>query len=78
MFANGIGTGRQSNWELAQRLAKEYRLILAGGLNAHNVRTAINTVHPYAVDAASGLEKSPGVKDAERIQQFLQECHDVN
>ncbi len=69
------GTGRIANWELASKLAKDYRLILAGGLNSNNVITAINIVKPYAVDIASGVESQPGIKDSGLIKNFLKECN---
>lgn len=70
------GTGKQSNWHLAALLARQHRLILAGGLNSANVKAAIQTVHPYAVDVASGVETVLGKKDPILIQQFLQACQD--
>lgn len=49
----------------------EGRLMLAGGLGPENVREAIDAVHPWAVDASSSLEVSPGVKDHERIRAYV-------
>jgi indole-3-glycerol phosphate synthase len=49
------------------------RLVLAGGLGPHNVRAAIRTVHPWAVDAASQLESAPGIKDHEKVRAFVLE-----
>lgn len=46
-------------------------LILAGGLTAGNVGSAISAVHPYGVDVSSGVEVSPGIKSAEKIQEFM-------
>jgi indole-3-glycerol phosphate synthase/phosphoribosylanthranilate isomerase len=48
------------------------RLMLAGGLSPENVRAAIEAVRPWAVDASSSLEVSPGIKDHERIQAFME------
>lgn len=48
------------------------RLVLAGRLGPDNVRDAIRAVHPWAVDAASRLEREPGVKDHEKVRQFVE------
>ncbi len=71
------GTGRQANWGLAKTLARNYQLILAGGLKAESVKEAIHEVHPFAVDVASGIEQVPGIKDHLLINQFLEACKDA-
>ena len=50
------------------------RLVLAGRLGPHNVREAIRTVQPWAVDAASQLESTPGIKDHDKVRAFVQEA----
>ncbi|HLX20497.1 MAG TPA: hypothetical protein VKR23_10115 [Gaiellaceae bacterium] len=50
------------------------RIVLAGKLGPDNVRAAIDTVHPWAVDAASRLESAPGVKDHEKVRAFVREA----
>jgi phosphoribosylanthranilate isomerase len=65
------GTGRTFAWELAQGLARERRVTLAGGLVPGNVAAAIAAVHPYAVDVASGVERAPGVKDEALVRAFV-------
>ncbi len=65
------GTGRKANWDLAAELAADYPLILAGGLNCQNVKQAIKIVRPYALDVASGVEKSYGIKDHLLVKNFL-------
>jgi phosphoribosylanthranilate isomerase len=67
------GTGRTANWVLAATLAQKQRLILAGGLQSSNVQLAIKTVHPFAVDVASGVEASTGIKSHEKMTAFLKE-----
>jgi indole-3-glycerol phosphate synthase/phosphoribosylanthranilate isomerase len=52
--------------------AAEGRVMLAGGLAADNVRAAIDAVHPWAVDASSRLEVKPGVKDPDRVREFVE------
>jgi phosphoribosylanthranilate isomerase len=47
------------------------RVVLAGGLTPENVRAAIDAVQPWAVDASSSLEISPGVKDHDRVRAFV-------
>ena len=46
-------------------------LILAGALTSENVGEAISTAHPYAVDVASGVEKEPGIKDHQKMMDFI-------
>ncbi len=65
------GTGITFDWKLAVEARRYGRIILAGGLNPENVAAAISMVKPYAVDASSGLEQSPGVKDHEKMAQFI-------
>jgi indole-3-glycerol phosphate synthase/phosphoribosylanthranilate isomerase len=50
------------------------RIVLAGGLGPANVRAAIAAVEPWAVDAASALEREPGVKDHERVRAYIEEA----
>ena len=73
-YVEGVpgGTGAAFDWSLVPHdLAKP--VILAGGLDAANVRAAIAQVQPYAVDVSGGVEASKGIKDAEKIRAFLRE-----
>jgi indole-3-glycerol phosphate synthase / phosphoribosylanthranilate isomerase len=66
------GTGQTADWTLAREAARHLtRLFLAGGLSPENVCEAISAVRPYAVDACSALELSPGKKDYTRMKQFV-------
>lgn len=65
------GTGRTCDWRLAARLARERRVWLAGGLTPGNVGEAIACVSPFGVDAASGVERAPGVKDHALVRAFV-------
>lgn len=66
------GTGITFDWTLlVDRPFLKDRFFLAGGLNPQNLRQAIQTVHPFAVDVASGVEKSPGKKDPELLAEFI-------
>ncbi len=67
------GTGQTGDWRLSAKLAEKLPgLMLAGGLSAENVAEAVKQVRPYAVDVASGVEASPGIKNHELIQAFIQ------
>jgi len=65
------GTGRVVDWSRAAELARQRPIVLAGGLTPDNVAGAVAAVHPYGVDVSSGVEASPGVKDAEKMARFL-------
>ena len=66
------GTGRVFDWSIAQRTGNSIpKLFLAGGLSPENVAEAIATVKPYAVDACSSLECSPGKKNHARVRAFV-------
>ncbi len=65
------GTGETADWKRAAELARQTQLVLAGGLNALNVGEAIAKVKPFGVDVSSGVESSPGVKDAKKILEFV-------
>lgn len=69
------GTGRIFPWALGQRFVKNHptlRVILAGGLTPENVARAIQEVRPFGVDVTSGVEASPGRKNRDRLQAFIQ------
>lgn len=63
------GTGRTFDWNAARNLGR--RIILAGGLDASNVRAAIEAARPWGVDACSRLESSPGKKDPAKVREFV-------
>ena len=65
------GTGKSFDWTLLKNFRARSPLILSGGLDPHNVRQAIRIVRPYGVDVSSGVEKSPGKKDHEKIRNFI-------
>ena len=63
------GTGTSFDWSRAKGLPKH--IIIAGGLDATNVRRAIEEAQPWGVDACSRLEKSPGLKDHDKVREFV-------
>jgi len=66
------GTGVPHNWDISSEIVHHagVPVILAGGLNPENVRAAVRTVRPYAVDTASGIETG-GKKDEKKLMDFI-------
>jgi len=65
------GTGQTFDWGLLEGFSFNSKLILAGGLNSHNVRQAIVKARPYAVDVSSGVE-TDGFKDYHKMKEFIE------
>jgi phosphoribosylanthranilate isomerase len=65
------GTGETWDWALAARRRRTVPVLLSGGLSAENVAAGIAAVDPYAVDVASGVEATPGVKDPDKLAAFM-------
>jgi phosphoribosylanthranilate isomerase len=72
-YVEGVhgGTGEQFDWEIAVAAKQFGRIILSGGITPANVAAAVAKVAPYAIDVNSGVETSPGVKDAVQIQRLF-------
>ncbi len=68
------GTGARADWGLAASIAREFPILLAGGLDPDNVVEAIHAVHPWGVDVSSGVERAPGIKDHDRVRQFIRQA----
>ncbi|KQO40943.1 phosphoribosylanthranilate isomerase [Pseudomonas sp. GW6] len=77
-FVEGVpgGTGASFDWSLVPENAAK-PIILAGGLDAGNVATAIRQVRPHAVDVSGGVEASKGIKDAGKIRAFVRAVRDA-
>ncbi len=74
------GTGKVHDWTLSRQIKEAVApvpVILAGGLKPENVKEAVLTVQPYAVDVASGVELSPGVKDHEKVRAFVENAKKI-
>lgn len=74
------GTGIVHDWSLSRRLRDTIYpkpLILAGGLNPWNVKEAIKTVRPYAVDVSTGVESEPGVKNHSLMEAFIKNAKEA-
>jgi phosphoribosylanthranilate isomerase len=68
------GTGLTHDWSISQKIVSRYsstRTLLAGGLNATNVRAAIQAVKPFGVDVNSGTKGTDGFKDARKLEDFI-------
>ncbi len=76
------GTGRTFDWEhatpLIKMLAVTSKLIVAGGLTPQNVGEAIAKFRPYGVDTVTGVERSPGKKDHDKLRAFIKAVHLVD
>jgi len=67
------GTGKTFDWDLAVKgRVPGVPVILSGGLSPSNIGEAVSTVKPYAVDVNSGVEKSPGIKDHNLMEQLME------
>ncbi|MBO0768507.1 MAG: phosphoribosylanthranilate isomerase [Solirubrobacterales bacterium] len=66
------GTGETFAWDLAGAHRSRTPVILSGGLTPDNVAAAVASAHPFAVDVASGVESSPGIKDHALMARFAQ------
>jgi phosphoribosylanthranilate isomerase len=70
VLLDGPTNGVAFDWSLSHNTGK--KLIVAGGLDASNVAEAIRTAKPWGVDASSRLESAPGVKDHDKVRQFVE------
>ncbi len=71
------GTGESFNWRLARYLAEDFPVLLAGGIDAGNLTTAVETMRPLGIDVSSSLESSPGVKDLDKLALFFETFHSL-
>jgi len=79
--SNGLGgTGITHDWIQSRRIRDVIypsRLILAGGLTPENVCMAAEVVKPYGVDVSSGVERKPGIKDHDKVFEFVRRAKRV-
>ncbi len=72
------GSGQVFDWDELEKLRISEPYILAGGLDPTNVAMAIQQLHPWGVDISSGVEESPGKKDAVKMRKFINEARSAN
>ncbi|HXN01139.1 MAG TPA: phosphoribosylanthranilate isomerase [Candidatus Dormibacteraeota bacterium] len=65
------GTGRAWAWLQAKAVARQYPVVVSGGLTPENVDGAVHALHPWAVDVCSGVEAGPGRKDHAKLRAFV-------
>jgi phosphoribosylanthranilate isomerase len=70
VLLDGPANGVTFDWKQARGLSQ--KVIVAGGLDASNVAEAIRIAKPWGVDASSRLESAPGVKDPEKVREFVE------
>jgi len=75
LFLDSSANGISFDWNVARAAAE--KVVIAGGLDASNVRDAIRIAQPWGVDASSRLESSPGIKDHEKVRQFVQAAREI-
>jgi phosphoribosylanthranilate isomerase len=75
VLLDGQANGMSFDWNCARGVAE--RVIIAGGLDASNVAEAIRIAQPWGVDASSKLESSPGIKDHEKVRQFVKAAREA-
>jgi phosphoribosylanthranilate isomerase len=72
------GTGQVGDWSITAKIARQYSILLAGGLTPENVAEAIRQVRPWGVDVASGVESAPGKKDVDKMRAFARQAKAIN
>jgi len=72
------GTGRTIDWSAAAVVAARRPILLAGGLTPENVAEAVARVHPFGIDVSSGVERSPGIKDHNKIKALFEALHAIS
>ncbi len=69
LIDSGQGTGSAFNWDILKNIERPY--FLAGGINADNIKEAVDVIKPYAIDVSSGIE-TDGVKDEEKMKKIIE------
>ncbi|MCI0405452.1 MAG: phosphoribosylanthranilate isomerase [candidate division Zixibacteria bacterium] len=71
------GSGKSFDWRKLTALKGDARLVLAGGIDAANLREAYDVLRPAAVDLTSSVETRPGKKDAAKMKEFFEVANEI-
>jgi phosphoribosylanthranilate isomerase len=71
------GTGKTLDWQTLKDFAPRLPWFLAGGLTPHNVHSALSELAPHGIDLSSGVERSPGDKDLQKVAQLFEQVQQV-
>jgi phosphoribosylanthranilate isomerase len=80
LIVNSEGQGNELDFDLAKEILKRTsgtKIIVAGGINIENIEEILDDLKPYGIDISSSLESDEGVKDPERIKNFLTKINDL-
>ena len=72
------GSGLLFDWTMIDEIPEVDKLILAGGLTPDNVALAVDKVRPWGVDVSSGVERTPGRKDALKVKAFIERARQAS
>lgn len=70
------GTGKNFNWHLIPK-ELDGNFILSGGISSENIEEILNKIKPKAIDVSSSLEKSPGIKDHKKVEEFFKKLNSI-
>jgi len=67
------GTGKTFDWKLGRSVVEKSKanIVIAGGLDPSNVAIAVKQIKPFGIDVSSGVEKSHGIKDLQKVEMFI-------
>jgi phosphoribosylanthranilate isomerase len=72
------GTGKTLDWQQLRQFRPSCPWLLAGGLSADNIQTALRLVRPDGIDLSSGVERSPGDKDLAQVEKLFHAIHQIS
>lgn len=70
------GTGHTFDWNILDHLPSLKRIVIAGGIKDANIKELLEYCYPYGIDLSSGIEKAPGIKDANKMRSIIQKIQE--